>query len=304
MYDLCDEEHMNDYRSLYDRNRYSRLVTKFDELRRRDEKALITYAMIRYPSEEAFHAVIDGMLEGGADIIEIGFPFSDPLADGTAIQEASAVSLQNKATFNKFVETVEDLRYYLKMTSLYTPLVLMTYSNILYNIGYKEALTDLRAIEIDGIILPDMSIEESGPYMKWARTMGIDTIFLAAPNTPPDRLQQIIKSTAGFLYLATVYGTTGVRGQADGSSSIPDYAIEAVRRVKRDPNLARLPVGAGFGISGPQDVDAYVKAGADAVIVGSAYTKIIKQAGINNHKNITRRVAKFTRELKEKTLPQ
>ena len=281
-----------------------RIATKFAELRARNEKALITYAMTGFPSEKKSVSAIRGMIRGGADIIEMGFPFSDPLADGTAIQEASARSLRGGATFEGFLRTAKGVRCGGGGGGgggNDTPLVLMTYTNILYNIGYDKAAARIADAGIDGLILPDMSAEESASYVRAARRHGLDTIFLVSPNTSESRLQKIIGLSSGFLYVVAVYGTTGVRSKKSSTGgAVADYAIDAVYRVGRHARRSGLPVGVGFGVSTPADVRAYVEAGADAVVVGSAYTRIIKEAEAGS---IEARVAEFTASLKGSTRP-
>ncbi len=281
----------------------SRIASKFAELRARNERGLVTYAMTGFPSDRVSVSAVSGMIRGGADVIELGFPFSDPLADGPAIQEASSGALGRGATFERFLRTASRIR----RANRDVPLVLMTYTNILYNLGYDRAASMISDAGIDGIILPDMAVDESAPYVAAARRCGLDTIFLASPNTPAGRLRRIANISTGFLYMVAVYGTTGVRsaragGRASkaGGSSVAGYALDAIRRAKRTAvrSGARLPVGVGFGISSPADVRQYVGAGADAVIVGSAYAKITKESA---PKDVEKNVSTFTRRLKAAT---
>ena len=183
----------------------SRIKEKFAELSAKKEKALIAYIMVGYPNEKATVSAVRGLIKGGADIIELGFPFSDPLADGPVIQNASMISLDNGIKISRFFNIVKKIR---KETDI--PLVLMTYTNILYHKGYPKFITEAKKAGIDGFILPDMSIEESKEYLASARNMA-DTIFLVSPNTTKSRIEKIAKSSSGFLYLVAVYGTTGVK---------------------------------------------------------------------------------------------
>lgn len=270
-----------------------RIAERFKDLDSKGEKALISYVMSGFPTERSSVAAIRGLIEGGADIIELGFPFSDPLADGPAIQHASTTSLKGGATLDGFLRMAKRIRQKTE-----TPLILMTYTNILYNVGYDKAVSQIVDSGIDGIILPDMSVDESASYIKAAQER-VDTIFLTSPNTPADRLQRIAKISSGFLYMVAVYGTTGVRApKTKGGSAIAKYALDAVRRTKIVTNQFGIPLGVGFGVSTPRDVKKYVDVGADAVIVGSAYTHIIREAPRNEIEN---RVATFTRQLKLKT---
>ena len=144
---------------------------------------------------------------------------------------------------------------------------------------------------IDGFILPDMSIEESNEYLKAAKNQ-TDTIFLISPNTSIKRINQIAKASTGFLYLVAIYGTTGVK------TGIKGYTIKAIKHVKKQTK-GKIPVGVGFGVSTPEDVKKYVKAGADAVIVGSAFLKLIEKTP---HEKLESKIARYTKSLKNQTI--
>ena len=262
-----------------------RINEKFEELRSRGEKALIAYVMAGFPNEKSTIAAVRGLIKGGADIIEIGFPFSDPLADGPVIQNASTISLDNGTNMKKFFSLVKKIR---NLTDV--PLVLMTYTNILYHRGYPKFIKEAKKAGIDGLILPDMSIEESKDYLKAAKN-NIDTIFLISPNTSKERIKKISQSTSGFLYLVAIYGTTGAKSQ------IKDYTIKAIKEVKIQTK-GEIPVGVGFGVSKPSDVKKYISVGADAVIVGSSFLKIIEKTPENK---IEQKIAFFAKSLKNQT---
>ena len=227
----------------------SRIKEKFEELEKRNEKALISYIMLGFPNEKATISTVRGLVKGGVDIIEIGFPFSDPLADGPVIQNASTISLQKGTNVSKFFNIVKKIR---KETEI--PLVLMTYTNILHRMGYDKFIKDAKKAGIDGFILPDMSLEESKDYLDAARN-NADTIFLISPNTTKTRIDKISKISTGFLYLVAVFGTTGVK------TSIKNYTLKAIKNVKKQTK-GKIPVGIGFGVSTPEDVKRYIKAGA------------------------------------------
>ena len=263
----------------------SRIKAKFSELSNKKEKALITYIMAGFPNEKATISAVKGAVKGGADIIELGFPFSDPLADGPVIQNASTVSLERGIKITNFFRLVKKIR---AQTDI--PLVLMTYTNILYNKGYSNFITEAKKVGIDGFILPDMSIEESKEYLMAANGK-VDTIFLISPNSSPNRIKEIVKATSGFLYLVAVYGTTGVK------TRIHNYTLKAIKDAKKQTK-GKIPIGVGFGVSTPDDVKKYVSVGADAVIVGSAFLKLIEKYPQNQ---IEERVAIFTKKLKKQT---
>jgi len=166
----------------------------------------------------------------------------------------------------------------------------MTYTNILYNKGYLKFISEAKKAGIDGFILPDMSIEESKEYLKAAKG-NTDTIFLVSPNTSKKRIRKIANATSGFLYLVAVYGTTGVK------TGIKNYTLKAIKDIKKQTK-GKIPLGVGFGVSTPVDVKKYISVGADAVIVGSAFLKLIEKTPQNQ---IERKITSFTKSLKKQT---
>jgi tryptophan synthase alpha chain len=264
----------------------TRIKEKFAELEAKKQKALISYIMAGFPNEKATISTVRGLVKGGVDIIELGFPFSDPLADGPVIQNASTISLEKGTKITKFFSLVKKIR---KETDI--PLILMTYTNILYHKGYTKFISEAKKAGIDGFILPDMSIEESKEYLEAAKNKA-DTIFLISPNTSNIRIQKISKASSGFLYLVAVFGTTGVK------TGIKKYTLDAIKQVKKQTK-GKIPIGIGFGVSTPDDVKKYIKAGADAVIVGSAYLKLIEKTPQNK---LESKIASFTKSLKKQTI--
>ena len=167
----------------------------------------------------------------------------------------------------------------------------MTYTNILYHKGYAKFILEAKKAGIDGFILPDMSIEESKEYLESAKNKA-DTIFLISPNTSNARIQKISKVSSGFLYLVAVFGTTGVK------TGIKKYTLDAIKQVKKQTK-GKIPIGIGFGVSTPEDVKKYIKAGADAVIVGSVYLKLIEKTPQNK---LESKITSFTKSLKKQTI--
>ena len=265
----------------------SKINEKFAELNDKKQKGLVAYIMAGFPDEKSTILTVRGLVKGGVDIIELGFPFSDPLADGPVIQNASTISLEKGTKINKFLNLVKKIR---KETDV--PLVLMTYTNILYHVGYSKFIKKAVSAGIDGFILPDMSIEESKGYLDAAAKNNADTIFLISPNTNRKRIQKISKASSGFLYLVAVFGTTGIK------TGIKKYTISAIKQVKKQTK-GKIPVGVGFGVSTPEDVKKYVKVGADAVIVGSAYLKLIEKTPKNQ---LESQIENFTKKLKKQTI--
>ena len=267
----------------------SKIKDKFLELRSKKQKALIAYIVAGYPNESGALSAVRGLVKGGADIIELGLPFSDPLADGPVIQNASHVALEKGINLAKFISLVKKIR---KETDL--PLVLMTYTNLLYKRGYDKFISLAKKAGIDGFILPDMPVEESKEYLKAIRKNKTDAIFLISPNTTKERIKKIVKMSSGFLYLVSIYGTTGKQQE------IQQYTIDAIKNTKKIIN-GKIPLGVGFGVSNQNQARFIIKCGADAVIIGSAFLRLIESLP---QKKIKIGVESFTRNLKIATKPQ
>jgi tryptophan synthase alpha chain len=264
----------------------NRIDNKFNELKSKNEKALICYVVAGYPDITTSEHIITSLINGGADIIEIGIPFSDPIADGSTIQYAIQNSLISGTTPGMCLELASRIR----KTFPNTPLIIMTYSNILYRKGYIQFAQKAKESGIDGFIIPDIPIEESKEYLNTMQSIGMSTIFLVSPNTSEKRLKMICRICTGFLYAISVYGTTGERQGFD------EYTMESIKRVK-NITADKLPLAVGFGISNPQHVKYMIDAGADAVIIGSAIIKkIIKE--IENKERMLNILNKFIYELK------
>jgi tryptophan synthase alpha chain len=263
----------------------NKITSKFGEQARRGECALVCYVVAGYPDFKTSYQVIDALVKGGADIIEIGIPFSDPIADGKTIQAASNSALKGGATPEKALQLAKRIR----RTHPELPLLAMTYSNILIRPGMEKFMSQARSSGIDGFILPDMPVEEAGVYLAMASKLGLATVFLASPNTRRGRLERIIDSSSGFLYLVSVYGITGVR------KSFEDYTLKAIRSVKHSAG-GRIPVAVGFGISTPAHAKFMIEAGADAIVVGSA---IIDMMAKSSGKKMLSRLQKFAASMKK-----
>jgi tryptophan synthase alpha chain len=236
---------------------------KFRELGKRSEGVIIAYLMGHDPDSKAFIANATSLVEGGADILEVGIPFSDPVADGPVIQAASIRALSGGATPQKILDTVGELSSQLKI-----PIVILTYYNPVLAMGVEHFMKSAKNNGVNGVVVPDLPLEEGDRFRDMAIKHNIDSIYLAAPNTSEERLRGIVERSRGFLYLVSLFGVTGPR------DALSQQALETVKRVK-SVATGRIPVSAGFGISQPQQVSSLLQAGADGAIVGSALVRIV-----------------------------
>ena len=215
------------------------------------------------PDPKAFMANAASLIEGGADILEVGIPFSDPVADGPIIQAAGARALSAGATPLKILDTIEELS-----KQFPTPIVVMTYYNPILAMGIERFMKNASDRGVNGVVVPDLPLEEGDRFRGIALKHNLDSIYLAAPNTSTKRLQSIIDKSEGFLYLVSLYGVTGPR------DALSPRSLETVKRVKSVAK-GKVPIAAGFGISQPEHVSSLLRAGADGAIVGSALVGIV-----------------------------
>jgi tryptophan synthase alpha chain len=241
----------------------TRIARRFEELARAGELGLIAYVTAGDPSLEATQAIVLAAAEAGADVIELGVPFSDPLADGPTIQRASERALRSGTTLAGVLSLVRELR-----TQTEVPLVLFSYFNPILQMGLGEFASRAADAGADGVLVTDLTVEESAEYRAVIQGRGLDTIFLAAPTSTDARLERIAESSSGFLYLISRTGVTGAK------DSLPEDLPALVRRTRR---FTRLPIAVGFGISLPTHVS--VLGGlVDAAVVGSALVAEIEKA--------------------------
>ncbi len=276
---------MNKAKNLSKSREINRIDKKFKELKSVNEKALICYVVAGYPDIRVSEDIIISLITGGADIIEIGIPFSDPIADGSTIQDA----IHNSLIAGTSPDMCLDLASRIRKKFPDIPLIIMTYSNILFRRGYNRFAQQAKDSGIDGFIIPDIPIEESKEYVDTVKRLGMSTIFLVSPNTSEKRIKIISKYSTGFLYVISVYGTTGERSNFD------EYTTQSLKKVKK-VITKDLPLAIGFGISNPQHVRYMIEAGADGTIVGSAIVKKIKE--IKNRETLLNTLTMFAREMK------
>ncbi len=239
----------------------NRLERKFSELERKGEKALTLFLTDGFPKLDSTVPLVWKLEEAGADVIELGMPFSDPLADGPVIQASSAAALKNGVTLEKILRDVKAIR-----TRSNIPIVLMGYVNPILNFGADKFFRAAAKADVDGMIFPELPFEEAGRFRPVLRHLGLSNILLVAPTSTPQRIAAIDRMSSGFLYCVSSTGVTGTHGQGGGGK----YLRNVKRHVKKNPVLV------GFGISEPDDAKRYARH-ADGVIVGSALIKKIAQ---------------------------
>ena len=227
---------------------------------RADELALIPYLTAGFPSPDAFPALLNAIARAG-DVLEIGLPFSDPIADGVTIQRASHASLRQGVTLRWLIGILRD-----RVSSASIPIVLMSYVNPLLVYGLDSLARDAAASRIDGFVVPDLPLEESGPLADQLENAGLALIQIVTPSTPRERLRRICLASRGFVYAVTMTGTTG--GRLEPCNDLLAYLDEV-------KSVSTLPVVAGFGIRDPRQA-TMIRGHADGIVVGSAVVDLLE----------------------------
>jgi len=236
------------------------------------------------PHEEFSLRLIETLADNGADIIEFGIPFSDPIADGATFQAACERALKAGITPAKCIEGIKRLR----SEGLETPIVVTTYFNIPYVMGFERFLDRIAAAGAQAILIPDLPVEEAEPFMGMTRKRGLHMILQVTPTTSPERLQRIAAKASGFIYLIGLEGVTGSKLKSWKT------VFQLIRRVKEKTDK---PVLVGFGVSKGEHAQALVAAGANGVVVGTAYAKIYTTSLDNPHETLPE-IAKLAHEIK------
>lgn len=259
----------------------NRIDKAFKFLKSRKKKAFIAYVTAGDPSLAVTKKIVLSLEAAGVDMIELGIPFSDPLADGPTIQAASHRALLGGVTLGKIFAAVKDLRRHTEM-----PIIFMTYYNPVLKYGIERFVRDCRYNGVDGVIVPDLPCEEAGDLVRSARRGKLATIFLVAPTSTRKRIKDVIKNSTGFIYYVSLTGVTGAR------RDLPKEIAANVRIVK---SMTKKPVAVGFGISDSAQARSVTKI-SDGAIVGSAIVKIIA----DNQKNkgmLISKISKFSKTL-------
>ena len=242
----------------------SRIDQKFVALKSAGTPGLVAYLTAGDPAPERTPELALALERGGADFLELGVPFSDPIADGPVIQRASERALHAGTSLDRVLEIGREIR-----KSSQIPLILFSYMNPLLRYGFERLARDASATGIDGILMTDLSVEEAAEPVRQMRAAGLDTIFLAAPTSTPRRLKLVAEYSSGFVY---VVSRTGVTGERDSVSASAAPLIQSLRA------QTALPLAVGFGVSTPAQFEQVAQS-AEAVVVGSAFVRLIEEHG-------------------------
>jgi tryptophan synthase alpha chain len=240
----------------------SRIAATFADIRSRRDVALVPYFTAGDPDLATTRELVRAAIAEGADAIELGVPFSDPMADGPVLQRSAARALAAGTTLPRILELVAELR-----AEIAAPIVLFGYYNPFFRYGVDRIAADAASAGADGFLVVDLPPEEAGDLRAAAAGAGLDVIALLAPTTPQSRVRAIARAASGFLYFVSVLGTTGAR------ADLPAHLPALVERARR---ATSLPIGVGFGVSRPEQA-AWIAGFADAVIVGSALARLMEE---------------------------
>ena len=259
----------------------SKVDEKFYELKNNKKLALMPFIMAGDPNIEITSEILLKLQESGADLIELGIPYSDPLADGPIIQLSASRALKSGTTTKKVISLLESLKGKLNI-----PIILFTYLNPLLCFGFEKFCEIAYNAGVSGLIIPDLPLEEAYKFSTIVSDYSMDLILLVAPTTPFERMKKISNHTKGFTYLVSVTGVTGERNK------IESRVENLIAKLKE---INTIPIAVGFGISTPEHVNRVREWGADGVIVGSAFVKRISSS---NEKDVVNHVGKFCKDMR------
>ncbi len=262
----------------------TRINETFQKLKSQHERALIAYITAGDPDMVTTESLLYAIASQGADIIELGVPFSDPMADGITIQHAFERALRKPFAMERILDLVHTVRQ-----KIATPIILFGYYNPFYQYGLKKLCVDAKTAGVDGLLVVDLPPEEAGSLKVETDTCGLDLIFLLAPTSTEERIKLVARMASGFIYYVSVTGVTGAR---ESLAQMIDKNVSSIRR------YTDLPIGVGFGISKPEHIHDVIH-WVDAVIVGSAIIKVIED---NVGNNLINKVGSFIKSLKQATV--
>jgi tryptophan synthase alpha chain len=247
----------------------------FSELNR---AAVIPFFVIGDPDYKTSLAIVKNAIDAGADILELGIPFSDPIADGPTIQKADVRSLKKGMTVKKALAFIKEVKKHKDI-----PIGLLMYYNLIFQYGTEKFFRDFHSVGVNSVLVADLSIDDADEILAPARNAGLDTVFMVTPNTTPQRMKLIASKTTGFIYAVSLLGVTGSR------SKLSNAVDGLVKNIKKATDV---PVCVGFGISKPEHAAQVAKAGADGVIIGSKIVGIIED-NLKNKKKCLNEITSF-----------
>lgn len=262
-----------------------RIQQLFERLAGEKRAALITYITAGDPAPERTAGLVAALERGGADLIELGVPFSDPIADGPVIQRGSDRALKAGTSVKRVLEIAREIRQKSEI-----PILLFSYLNPLLRYGFEALARDAAAAGVDGVLLTDLSVEEAAEHVPLLRAQGLDTVFLAAPTSTPERLRLVAEYSSGFIYLVSRTGVTGEQQELSGAV-VP--LVQAMR------SYTQLPLAVGFGISTPEQVRQVADL-ADGVVVGSAVVRVVEKGGSDVESRLEEYTASLVAPLRAK----
>ena len=256
----------------------------FEKLKLKNQGALAAFTVIGDPDFKTSLELTKTIIDSGADMLELGLPFSDPIADGKTIQAADIRALRNGMNTDKVFEFVAELRGHTDV-----PIGFLSYANLIYQRGIKNFYEDARKSGVNSILIADMPIEEYDEAFNCANNYRLDTVLMISPLTPNERIKKICDKTTGFSYAVSRLGVTGAKSDLEKST------LSLIKRIRSYTNK---PICVGFGISTPQHVKNVVKSGADGVIVGSAIVDLIAK-NINNKEKMLKDICSYVKSMKD-----
>jgi tryptophan synthase alpha chain len=255
----------------------------FSELKKQKKTALIPFFVIGDPDFDTSLAVVKAALDAGADILELGIPFSDPIADGPTIQKADIRAMKNGMNVTKALDFIRKIKDYKDV-----PIGLLMYYNLVYQYGTERFFRDFHQAGVNSVLVADLSIDDADEIIGPAVSAGLDTVFMVTPNTRPERMKLIAAKTTGFVYTVSVLGVTGSR------EDLSDTVAGLVGKLK---SLTSVPVCVGFGISKPEHAAAVARAGADGVIIGSRVVRLI-ESNLSDREGMLAQISAFLAEVR------
>jgi len=253
----------------------------FSELKKQKKAALVPFFVVGDPDFDTGLAIVKAAIDAGADILELGIPFSDPIADGPTIQKADIRARKSGMTVAKAIEFIRKVKDYKDI-----PIGLLIYYNLVYQYGVEKFFSDFHKAGVNSVLIADLSIDDADEIYSSAVSAGLDTVFIVTPNTDSERMKVIVSKTTGFIYAVSLLGVTGSRDE------LSDMIEGLLSKLKK---LTNVPVCVGFGISKPEHAATVVKAGADGVIIGSKIVDLIE----SNLDNKDKMLADITAVLSE-----